>query len=293
MQFFVEQLIDGIAVGGIYASLALALVMIFKSTGHVNFAQGEMAMVSVYIAASALDHGVPFWLAFPSAIVASAVLGAALERLVVRPFARQSDLVVVTVLVGLFVALNALAGWLWGYTVRSFPSPFPDRTLTLFADVTVRFHTLGSFAATLAVLGVLFAFFRFTTLGLAMRGAAENPASARLLGIGVNRLLGLGWAFAASVGAVAGLMVAPSTFLDPHMMAGPLIFSFAGALLGGLSSPAGAVLGGFLVGVLEVGVASYVPHGGEFRTTFALTVIVAVLLLRPQGLLGLKTFSRV
>jgi branched-chain amino acid transport system permease protein len=288
-----EQMLPAISLGGIYASLALALVMIYKSTGHVNLAQGEMATISTFVAWSLLQAGVPIWPAFGLTLVIAAIFGAALERLVLRPFKAQPEAIVVTVFVGLFVFLNSVSGGVWGYTARPFPSAFPDGAIEVAGGMRVKWHLLGSMLVSAGVLGAMFLFFRFTTTGLCMRGAADNPVSSRLLGIRTDRMLGLGWAISGVVGAVAGIMMAPITFLDPHMMTGPLVFFFAAALLGGLTSPLGAVIGGYVIGFIEVLIANYVPHGNELRTASALSIIVAVLLLRPQGLLGNRIVRRV
>ena len=292
MEFILEQLVTGLSKGGIYASLALALVMTYKSTGHVNFAQGEMATMSTFIAWSLANLGLAPWLAIGGAVAASGLMGWALERVAVRPLRRQPATVVVTVLVGTFIVLNSMTGWIWGYTARPYPSPFSDQLLAVTDTLRFRWHAVGSIAMSIAMLLLMFAFFRFTSLGLAMRGAACNQASSRLLGIPVDRMMGLGWALSAMVGALAGIMMAPFTFLDPHMMAGPLIFFFAAALFGGISSPLGAVIGGYAVGLIEVTVANAVPNGNELRTTVALAIIVLVLLFRPNGLLGEVTVKR-
>lgn len=288
----IELLLPAISLGGIYASLALALVMIYKSTGHVNLAQGEMATISAFVAWTLMEAGLPVWPALLLTLAASAVFGVAIERVLVRPFKNQPEAVIVTVFVGLFVLLNSLSGGLWGFTPRPFPSPFGGGVLEV-GGVSIKWHVIGSMLVSVAVLGTMFLFFRFTALGLAMRGAADNPASSRLLGVRTDRMLALGWGLSGAVGAIAGVMMAPITFLDPHMMTGPLVFFFAAALLGGLSSPLGAVVGGYAIGVLEVSIANYVPHGNELRTASALAIIVAVLLLRPQGLLGTRLVRRV
>lgn len=293
MVFILEQFFTALSKGGIYASLALALVMTYKATGHVNFAQGEMATLSTFLAWSLVTSGVPYWLAMLITVAVSGVFGLSLERLSVRPFRQRSPTVIVTVSVGLFIALNSLCGWIWGYEARPFPSPFSDAHLEVVQGVRIRWHAVGAIAVSTCMLGLMFVFFRFTKAGLAMRGAASNQASSRLLGINVDRVMGAGWAVSAMVGAVAGMMMAPFTFLDPHMMAGPLIFFFAAALLGGISSPLGAVVGGYSIAFFELIVANALPSGNELRTTFALLVIVLILLLRPHGILGQVTAKRV
>jgi branched-chain amino acid transport system permease protein len=282
MQQLLHQVLSGLATGGIYASLALALVMIYQATHLVNFAQGEMAMFSTYIAWALIQAGVPYWGAFVITVVAAFVGGVLIERLIIQPVENGPILAVVIVFIGLLVIFNSVAGWIFSYTIKPFPSPFPKEPL--FGNTYVSSHELGATAITLIVLGALFVFFRFTTLGLAMRAAAQNPVSSRLVGVRVGWMLALGWGLAAAIGAIAGMMVAPIVFLDPNMMGGILLYAFAGALLGGIDSPGGAVLGGFLVGVLENVVGAYI--GTELKLTLALVIIVLVLVARPTGLFG-------
>ncbi len=294
MDLFVQQFVGGLATGGIYASLALALVMIHRATELINFAQGEMAMFSTYVAWSLIHAGLPYWGAFFIAIVLSFAGGVLLERVVIRPVEKASILTIIVVFIGLLLMFNSLAGWIWTYTIKPFESPFPDRPFHLFADISVRMHDAGAILVTLAVLSLVYLFFRFTPLGLAMRGAALNPVSSRLVGIRVGWMLALGWGLAAAIGAVAGMMVAPITFLDPNMMAFVLLYAFAGALLGGINSPGGAVVGGFMVGVLENLAGTYVPFiGNELKLTLALLLIIAVVIFRPSGLFGKPVVVRV
>src|SRR4051812_46967121 len=289
MDVLIHQIFSGLATGGIYASVALALVMIYQATHLVNFAQGELAMFSTYIAWSLMQAGVPYWGAFALTVGAAFVLGVVIERVVVRPVENAPILSVVIVFIGLLVILNSLAGWIFSYTIKPFPSPFPAEPP--FGNRYISSHELGSIAITLVVLALLFAFFRWTPLGLAMRAAAQNPVSSRLVGIRVGWMLALGWGLASAIGAVAGMMVAPIVFLEPNMMGGILLYAFAGALLGGIDSPGGAVLGGFIVGVLENVVGLYL--GTEIKLTVALVIIVAVLVLRPSGLFGKVNVVRV
>jgi branched-chain amino acid transport system permease protein len=282
MNQLLHQILSGLATGGIYASVALALVMIYQATHLVNFAQGEMAMFATYLAWALMQAGVPYWGAFAITVVSAFVLGVAIERIIVRPVENAPILALVIVFIALLVIFNSLAGWIFTYTIKPFPSPFP--TQPLFGNSYLSSHELGSIAITLIVLLLLFVFFRFTPLGLAMRAAAQNPVSSRLVGIRVGWMLALGWGLAAAIGSIAGMMVAPTVFLEPNMMMGILLYAFAGALLGGIDSPGGAVLGGFMVGVLENVVGVYV--GSELKLTLALVVIVGVLVVRPSGLFG-------
>jgi branched-chain amino acid transport system permease protein len=285
---FLHQLMSGVAIGLIYASLALALTMIFQATNHINFAQGEMAMFSTYFAWAMLQAGIPLWLAFILTLVGAFVLGFLTERLVLRWFADAPVFSVIIVLIGLLLLFNSVAGWLFGYDVRPFPSPFPATWTTSVASA----HELGIAVVTISVLSLVFLFFRFTKLGLAMRAAAQNPISSRLVGIDVGMALALGWGLAALIGAVAGLMAAPIVFLEPNMMAGIIIYAFAAALLGGIDNPLGAVPGGIIIGVLENLIGVYVV-GTELKFAVALAFIIAVLLIRPAGLFGQKVTTRV
>ncbi|MDP9916627.1 branched-chain amino acid transport system permease protein [Variovorax boronicumulans] len=290
MNAFLHQLLAGLATGGIYASVALALVMIYQATHHINFAQGEMAMFSTFIAWSLMQAGLPYWAAFVATVALSFVLAAVVEFTVIRPMHDKPALSVVVVFIGLLVIFHSLAGWLFGYTIKQFPSPFPPDAW--FGSAMMSAHEMGAIGVTLLVVLLLFAFFRFTPLGLAMRAAAQNAASSRLVGINVGRMLMLGWGLAGAIGAVAGMMVAPVVFLDPHMMTGVLLYAFAGALIGGIDSPVGAVLGGFIVGVLENLIGTYVV-GTELKLSVALVLIVGVLIVKPSGLMGRKLVTRV
>lgn len=289
MELFLQQVFAGLATGAIYASLALALVMIYAATESVNFAQGEMAMFSTYIAWTLVQAGMPFWIAFLATIAISFAGGVLIERVVIRPVESAPVLNQVIVFIGLLVIFNSLAGWIYTYTVKDFPSPFPDRPL-FHALITTR--DLGVVGVTLVMLALLYLFFRFAPLGLAMRAAAQNPASARLVGIRVGWMLAIGWGLAAAVGAVAGIMVAPILFLDPNMMSGVLLYAFAAALLGGISSPGGAVVGGLIVGVLENLVGTYLI-ATELKLTVALALIVIILVVKPSGLFGAAMVKRV
>jgi branched-chain amino acid transport system permease protein len=213
-----------------------------------------------------------------------------IERTIIRPFeAHEAVLSVVTVFIGLFLILNSIAGWTWEYTLKSFPSPFPAQA---YLGGYLSGHQLGLFGVVLVTLAIVYVFFRFTPLGLAMRAAAENPDSSRLVGIRVSWMLALGWGLAAALGAIAGIMVAPLVFLEPNMMGFVLIYAFAGALLGGIDNPWGAVIGGFAMGVLENIMGVYVV-GTELKLTVALVIIVGVLVIKPSGVFGKAVLTRV
>jgi branched-chain amino acid transport system permease protein len=290
VETLLHQVLSGLATGGIYASVALALVMIYQATHHVNFAQGELAMFSTYLAWTLIEGGLPYWLAFVATLGLSFVTGVLIERIVIRPIENAPVLAIITVFVGLLVILNSIAGWIFGYTIKSFPSPFPSNAW--YASRYMSAHEVGMITVTLAMLGLIFLFFRFTPLGLAMRAAAQNPVSSRLVGIRVGWMLALGWGLAGSIGAVAGMMAAPIVYLDPNMMSGVLLYGFAAALLGGINNPWGAAMGGFIVGVLENIAGAYVV-GTEIKLTVALVIIVGVLVVRPSGLFGRTLVTRV
>ena len=290
MDAFLHQVLAGLATGGIYASVALALVMIYQATHLVNFAQGELAMFSTYIAWTLIEAGMPYWGAFFLTVGLSFVLGVVIERVVIRPVENSPVLAVVIVFIALLVIFNSVTGWIYTYTIKTFPSPFPEQPL--FGNTYMSSHEIGAICVTLVVLSLLYAFFRFTPLGLAMRAAAQNPESSRLVGIRVGWMLALGWGLAAAIGSVAGMMVAPIVFLDPNMMGGVLLYAFAAALIGGIDNPAGAVFGGFLVGVLENVLGAFVI-GNELKLAVALVLIIGVLTVRPSGFFGKIHVSRV
>ncbi|MGA2794490.1 MAG: branched-chain amino acid ABC transporter permease [Roseiarcus sp.] len=290
MTALLHQIFSGLAMGGVYAILALALVMIYQATQLVNFAQGQMAMFSTYIAWELIDNGEPYWAAFLITILLSFLGGMLIERIVIRPFANAPVLTVVIVFIALLLIFNSVAGWRYSYTIKTFDSPFPDRPW--FGNVFMSSHESGAILVTLAVLALVYAFFRFTPLGLAMRAAAQNPASSRLVGIRVGWMLAIGWGLAAAIGAVAGMMAAPIVYLDPNMMSGILLYAFAGAILGGIDNPWGAALGGFVVGVLENIAGAYLV-GTEIKLSVALVTIVGVLVMKPSGLFGRQLVTRV
>jgi branched-chain amino acid transport system permease protein len=293
MDTLIQQIVSGLATGGIYGSVALALVMIYQATEVVNYAQGEMAMFSTYLAWTLLNAGLPYWVAFVATLAIAFVGGVLLERILIRPVENAPVLTIVIVCIGLLVILNSVAGWVYSYIQKPFPSPFSSKPIQI-GNIYFGAHDLGALGITLVVLAGLYVFFRFTTLGLAMRAAAQNPVSSRLCGIRVGWMLAVGWGLAAMVGAVAGMMVAPIVFLDPNMMAGILIYAFASATLGGFTSPGGAVLGGLIVGVIENLVGTYVSFiGTELKLTVALALILIVLLVRPSGLFGRAAVHRV
>jgi branched-chain amino acid transport system permease protein len=283
---FIQLVIDGIAIGSIYGALALALVLIFRSTAIVNFAQGEMAMFSTFIAWGLVEGGVPLGLALITTLVLSFLGGMAIERVLIRPVENSDPLTILIVTLGLFILINSAAGWIWGFENRGFPSVFPDGNASV-GGLSVSYEALGIIAVLLAVSGLLVLLFQHTKLGLAMRAAAANPASSRLVGISVGRTLAIGWGLAATLGALAGVLVAPQLFLDVNFMGGVLVYSFAAATLGGFDSPKGAVIGGWIIGVAETLAGDYIGFiGSDLTILVPLAIIFVVLLLRPNGLFG-------
>ncbi|MEJ2374075.1 MAG: branched-chain amino acid ABC transporter permease [Pseudolabrys sp.] len=290
MQLVFSQILAGLSTGAIYACMALAIVMIYQAIDHLNFAQGEMAMFSTFIAWQLLHWGLPYWPTFFLTIAISFVGGVLIERIVFKPLKNAPVLSHIVVFIALFAILNSSAGFIWDFNIKSFPTPFG--TTPLFGSL-ISSHDAGMIAVTIVLLLLLYAFFRYTRVGLAMRATAANPESARLVGIRVGWMIALGWGMAAAVGAVAGMMIAPVVFLEPNMMVSILLYGFAGAVVGGLTSPFGAVIGGFAVGVIE-NLSSFIPDvGNELKLTIALALIVAVLTIRPQGLFGRVIVTRV
>ena len=292
MEQLLQQVLAGLATGAIYATMALAVVMIYQAIDHLNFAQGEMAMFSTFVAWQLMQWGVPYWGAFVLAVGLSFVGGVAIERVLFRPIHNAPILSQLVAFIALFSILNSSAGEIWDFTIKTFPTPFG--TKPFLGSSLISTHQAGMIGVTLVMLGLLYLFFRGSRLGLAMRAAAANPESARLAGIRVGWMIALGWGMSAAIGAVAGMLIAPIVFLEPNMMLGVLLYGFAGAVLGGLSSPGGAVLGGFAVGVIENLAGTFIPYvGHQMKLTLALIVIVAVLMVRPTGLFGRAVVNRV
>jgi branched-chain amino acid transport system permease protein len=288
----IQVIVDGWATGSLYGALAVAVVLIYRSTGIVNFAQGEMAMFSTFIAWGLLEAGLPLGLALLGTLLLSFVGGMVIERAIIRPVEGGEVLTLVIVTLGLYILLNSAAGWIWGFGNRSFPSAFGDDSLDI-GGVGIPVESIGIVAVLVAVVGILFAIFQRTKVGLAMRAVAMNPDSSRLVGISVGRTLMIGWGIAALVGALAGALIAPRLFLDVNFMGGVLIYSFAAATLGGFDSPFGAVLGGWIIGIAENLAGTYVGFiGADLKILVPLVAILVVLLFRPTGLFGSSEVAR-
>jgi branched-chain amino acid transport system permease protein len=290
---FAEQIVSGLANGAVYASLALAIVLIYRSSNAVNFAQGEMATFSTFIAWSLMNHGFSFWAAFPLVLAISFVGGVVVERAVIRPFENAPPLSTLIVTLGLALLLNGLMYVIWGGGDRAFNGGFSSRTIKV-AGAHISIQYIGIIGVLVLLVVLLAAFFRFTKLGLALRAATLNPASSRLVGVRVSWMLAFGWGLAALVGAVAGMMVAPLQFLGPNMMQAILLYAFAAAVLGGLDSPVGAIVGGLLLGVTLDLLGRYVGYiGSTLQLPVALLLILVLLLFRPGGLFGSVETRRV
>jgi len=296
---FMQQVVSGLASGGIYALLALALVIIHRSTGVINFAQGEMATLSTYIAWTlTVNHGWSYWPAFAATLAISFGGGVGIHRAVIRPVERGSVLRIVIVTIGLLVAINGYVIWQWGGEPQQLRSPFGTDTFDV-GGVVVAAHDIGTICVALGIVFLLWLLFQFTKVGLALRAVAVNPDEARLVGVRVTWMLALGWGLAATLGGVAGMLTAPTVGLDPNMMAPVLIYAFAAAVLGGIDSPFGAVVGGLVLGVL-LNMLSYLSQYGAFewfteelRLPAALLIILVALLVRPQGIFGRPEVKRV
>jgi branched-chain amino acid transport system permease protein len=291
---FAQQTVAGLAQGAVYGSLALALVLIYRATEVINFAQGELAMATTYIAYQLIQWGLSYWLTFFLTLAVAFALGVAIELLVIRPVQHKSVIAVVIVTVGLFILIDGLVTWKWGGDIKFMPAPFGQQVYH-WGGVAVSRQDIGTLLLSILTVVLLWVLFQFTKVGLAMRAAALRPASAALVGVRVDRMLAVGWGLAAVLGAVAGLMTEANQFiLQPSLMQAVLLYAFAAAVLGGLESPAGAVVGGVLLGVFLNLVGQYVHFvTAELRLPFAFAVLLAVLLVKPSGLFGQRKVRKV
>jgi branched-chain amino acid transport system permease protein len=290
---FAQQVTAGLRQGAIFAGLALALVIIYRSTRAINFAQGEMATFTTFVCWSLMNHGLSFWAAFPIVLAIAFVGGIAIERTIIRPVENGPVITLVIVTLGLALLLNGLMSVIWGGGNRPFHGPFSTRTIDV-GGVPISVQDIGIVVVSFVLVALLALFFRFTKLGLALRAAALNRESSELVGVRVGWMLAFGWGLAAVLGAVAGMMVAPILFLDPNMMQVILLYAFAAAVLGGLDSPIGAVVGGLLLGVGITLLGRYVGFVGDvLKLPTALLVILIVLVVKPNGLFGRVAVRRV
>ncbi|MBR1156563.1 branched-chain amino acid ABC transporter permease [Bradyrhizobium sp. JYMT SZCCT0428] len=292
MELLTNQVLAGVATGAIYACMALAVVMIYQAIDHLNFAQGEMAMFSTFISWQLMQWGIPYWWAFLATLIISFAGGILIERVLFKPLAKAPVLTNVAGFIALFAIVNSIAGLIWDFTIKQYPTPFGSSPF--LGSQLISTHQAGMIGVTLLMLIGLYLFFQFTRIGLAMRAAAALPESARLVGVNTSWMIALGWGMASAIGAVAGILIAPVVFLEPNMMGGVLVYGFAAAVLGGLSSPLGAVIGGFLVGVFENLAGTYIPGvGNELKLPIALALIITVLVFKPAGLFGRAIVKRV
>ena len=293
-EVFAQLTVQGLAVGAVYGSLALALVLVYRATRVVNFAQGELAMATTYVAWQLIQWGLSYWEAFSATLAIAFVLGTVLQVVLIRPVQHRSVIAAVIVTVGLFILVDGVVDWIWGADLKFIPPPFGTRVYHVGGVSIARLYP-GMLVVVLISVLLVWALFRFTKLGLGMRAAALRPSEAALVGVRVDWMLAIGWGLAAVLGAVAGLMAEPSQFvLQPTLMQPILVYAFAAAVLGGLESPVGAVVGGLAIGVSLNLVVQYVhPITSELQTPVAFAVLVVVLLVKPAGLFGRREVRRV
>ena len=302
-KLFLQRIFDGANNGAVYAVVAIALVLIFKATTLVNFAQADMAMFGTFLVwVFATERGFPVWASILLAMAISAAAGGAIERVLIRPFDPNDHLPLILITFGLAFILEAIAGWQWGLEFKTFPSPFPagPKDYLSVGGARLRYETLGTLGAMALMVAVIFLLLKKTKIGLAFRAVSSNTESSKLAGIRVGPTLQFGWALAAAFGTLGGALVAHQTNLEPAFMGKLAIFSFAAATLGGLDSIGGAVIGAFIVAVIQslfVGYAQNVPGLHWLKSNFALVVafamILVVLLFKPTGLFGTRRVERV
>jgi branched-chain amino acid transport system permease protein len=288
---FIQQVATGLSTGSLYAIFALALVLIYRSTRVVNFSQGQMAMFTTFIAWSFLNWGLHFWFAFFLTLLIAGIVGALVEIVLMRPVENAPPLNSIILTLGLLTFFGGVALRIYAGDPKPFPSPgvFEGAPLTL-GPAAISRPNIGVLCTSLLVMGAIYLLFNFTKVGLAMRGAAQNRVASQLVGVRVGRMLALGWALAAMVGAVAGMLLAPTIYLSPSMMMGVLLFGFAAAVLGGLDSPIGAIVGGLTLGVLQNLAGTYI--GSDINIAVGFLAIIVVLIVRPSGLFGKRAIER-
>jgi branched-chain amino acid transport system permease protein len=293
MAYFIQLIVEGFATGSIYGALALAIVLVNRATGLINFAQGAMAVLATFVAYAATKAGVPLPVAFLIAFIFAFLYGAVVERLIVRKFEGGDPDTAVVVTIGLLLLTTGISALFFGYEPQQFPSMFPDGSIDL-AGVFLSIRSVGTILVLLVVMFALQMLFRVTKIGLAMRAVADNPQSSALSGLPVSGLLMLGWALAALLGSVAGVLVAPTLFISPGMLDHVLVYALMAAILGGLDSPLGAVVAAWSIGIIENLAGAYVPFfGDDLKIAVPFLLVMVVMILRPQGLFGRKVVVRV
>lgn len=296
MSLFLERLVNGLADGSIYALLALALVVVFRSTGQLNFAQGEIGTLGAFVVSTLTLSGLPVWLSIVLAMVVGFVISAGVERVVVRPIEHRNPGAVIVALIGVFLAVNQLVAMFWGVDARGLPSVFPDDAddFVTILGAPIRIARLGVIGVLIVVLFLLWLMFNKTKVGLAMRAVANNQESSNLVGIRVGSILVVGWGLAGAIGVLAAALLAPSAGLTGTLMLGPFLLASVAAVLGGLDSPVGAVVGGMIIGLTEAFMVGYVDFlGADMLFPVMLVILLVVLLLRPAGLFGSERVERV
>jgi branched-chain amino acid transport system permease protein len=296
MSLFIERFVNGLADGSIYALLALALVVVFRSTGQLNFAQGEIGTMGAFFVSTLTLSGLPVWLSIGCAMVLGFLVSAGVERVVVRPIEHRNPGAVIVALIGVFLAVNQLVAMIWGVDARGLPSVFPDAAddFVTILGAPVRVARLGLIGVLIVVLFLLWLLFNKTKVGLAMRAVANNQESSNLVGIRVGSILVVGWGLAGAIGVLAAAMLAPSAGLTGTLMLGPFLLASVAAVLGGLDSPVGAVVGGLIIGLTEAFIVGYVDFlGADMLFPVMLVILLVVLLLRPAGLFGSERVERV
>jgi len=307
MALFLQRLVDGLSSGSVYALIALGLVIIYRGTGHLNFAQGEMALFSAYVVYQMGEWGLPIGFALMIGLAVGFVIGAVAEVGLVRPVSKKSPFAVFIVTIGLFQLLNWLAGAIWGDQVlpnsgvgseqQQYPSLFPDapEDFVKVFGAAIRYQSIGVFGLTMVITGLLFLLFNKTKFGLAMRAVASNTESAKLVGIRVNTVLMVSWGLAAAIGTIGGVVFAGiNNSVSLGLMFTVFIYGSAAATLGGFDSPGGAVIAGLMIGVIEGMAAGYIGFiGQEMKLAVAFIVILVVLMVKPSGLFGTAKVERV
>ncbi len=299
MEIFLDRLFSGVTAGSIYVLIALSLVVVFRSSTTINFAQGEFALFTSFVAWWLTTKGLPIVLALFAAMAVGFTMGVVAERALIRPVRRRNETAVLIVALGLFTALNGADGWIWGANDKQFPEILPhgDNDYFVIAGSRLHYDSIGIVLAMILVVTLLSLLFNRTPLGLQMRAVATNPESAALAGVKVGRVLSLSWGLSAAIGSFAGVLlvpVLPPNQLDLSSFFSILIFASAAALLGGLDSAKGAVVGGLAFGVAESMINGYATFlGGSMQLTFALVIIVVILVFKPTGLFGARRLERV
>ena len=292
MELFFQQFLSGLAHGSIYGLLGLAIVVVYKATDQINFSQGEMAMFSTFVAWTLLKHGLPFWLVYLTTIVLSFIAGYLLEHFIYRPVEQAHHFTKTMVVIALLLIINGAAGFFFGYTTRSFPSPFSN--IANLNNKYIGNHEFGSLIVISVLIIIITLFFKMTRLGLTMRAVSQSTTISSLMGIRVKSILALSWGIAASIGAIAGLLIAPEFFLDPNTMINVVSYSFAATVIGGINSPLGAVCGGMILGITENLLGTYLPFiGQDLKSSVALFLMIIFLIFKPTGLFGDKNVYRV